>query len=339
MIEAISKKSFEMASINRARTPVRNRGHPFAMFLIRHTDVTDPAVNLALEEYCLRNLDSGFDYLLFYVNRSSIIIGRHQNPFQEFNQKLARQKDILPVRRISGGGAVYHDPGNLNFSFITDFTEEKLDYFKTLIKPILNTLQRLGVPAQLAEKNNIQVDGKKVSGTSQHTNMRRMLSHGTLLFDTELDVLQRVLDSNLVITKSRAVSSIKSKVTNISWHLHRPMGMDAFRTELVGGISEVFGELIEYRLTAEDWEAVDLLAQKKYIPWDWTYGRSPEFVVRHKVSLDAGDVDVHLVVKDGVIKAIALADQSEISSSALDTIRESIGRRYGAKVAGKIRGK
>ena len=309
------------------------------MFLIRHNDVSDPAINLALEEYCLSKLDPGSEYLLFYINRPSIIIGRHQNPFQEFNQKLARQKDILLVRRISGGGAVYHDSGNLNFSFITDFTKKKLDYFKILIEPILNTLQHLGVPAQLTGKNNIMVDGKKISGTSQHTNMRRMLSHGTLLFDSELGVLQRVLDSNLTITQSRAVSSITSKVTNISKHLRRPMGMDAFRTKLVGGISEVFGELIEYRLTAEDREAVDLLAQKKYNSWDWTYGRSPEFVVRHKVSLDAGDVDVNLVVKNGVIKAIALADQSEISPSALDPIRESIGRRYGAKVAEKIRSK
>jgi lipoate-protein ligase A len=301
------------------------------MFLIRHYDVTDPAVNLALEEYCLRNLDPGSEYLLFYINRPSIIIGRHQNPFQEFNQELARQKSILAVRRISGGGAVYHDPGNLNFSFITDFTEEKLDYFQTLIKPILNTLQHLGVPAKLTGKNNILVDGKKVSGNSQHTNMHRMLSHGTLLFDSDLDILQRVLSSNLAITNSRAVSSIKSKVTHISKHLRRTMGMDAFLAEMVDGMSEVFGELIEYRLTAEDWEAVDLLAQKKYKSWDWTYGRSPEFVVQHKFRLDAGDVDAHLIVKNGIIAKIELADQSEISSSAHETIRESIGKRYDLK--------
>jgi len=298
------------------------------MFLIRHTDVSDPAINLALEEHCLRNLDPGSEYLLFYINRPSIIIGRHQNPFQEFNQELARQKGIVAVRRISGGGAVYHDPGNLNFSFITDFTEEKLDYFKTLIQPILNTLQRLGVAAQLTENNNIRVDGYKVSGNSQHTNMRRMLSHGTLLFDSELRVLQRVLNSNLVITKSRAVSSIRSKVTNICEHLHRPMGMDAFRTEMVGGISEVFGKLIEYRLTAEDWEAVDLLAQKKYKSWDWTYGRSPEFVVQQKVSLDSGDVNAHLVVNNGVIKAIELADRFTESPSANNVIHMLVGERY-----------
>ena len=298
------------------------------MFLIRHNDVSDPAINLALEEHCLRNLNPGSEYLLFYINRPSIIIGRHQNPFQEFNQELARQKGIVAVRRISGGGAVYHDPGNLNFSFITDFTEQKLDYFKTLIQPILSTLQHLGVPARLTEKNNIRVDGQKVSGNSQHTNMRRMLSHGTLLFDSGLEVLQRVLDSNLVITKSRAVSSIKSKVTNISEHLHRPMGIDAFRAKLVNGISDVFGELIEYRLTDQDWEAVDLLAQRKYNSWDWTYGRSPEFVVQHKISLDSGVVNAHLVVNNGIIQAVELADRLAESSSPNELINDLIGERF-----------
>ena len=298
------------------------------MFIIRHYDVTDPAINLALEEYCLRNLDPGSEYLLFYINRPSIIIGRHQNPFQEFNQDLARQNGIVALRRISGGGAVYHDPGNLNFSFITDFTDEKLDYFKTLLQPILNTLQRLGVPAQLTGKNAIQVDGQKVSGTSQHTNMRRMLSHGTLLFDSELGVLQQVLDSNLVITRSRAVSSIKSKVTNISRYLRRPMDIHAFRAEMADGISNAFGELIEYRLTDDDWEAVDLLAQKKYSSWDWTYGRSPEFVVQHKISLDSGGVNAHLLVNKGVIKAVELADPFAESLSPNKLINELIGARF-----------
>lgn len=304
------------------------------MFLIRHYDVNDPAINLALEEYCLGNLDPGSEYLLFYINRPSIIIGRHQNPFQEFNQDLARQEGIVAQRRISGGGAVYHDLGNLNFSFITDFTEEKLDYFKTLIQPILSTLQRLGVPAQLTEKNNILVDGKKISGNSQHTNMRRMLSHGTLLFDSELEFLQQVLDSKLVITQSRAVSSIKSKVTNISEHLRHPMGMDAFRSEMVGGISDAFGKLGEYRLTAEGREAVQRLAKEKYKSWDWTFGRSPEFTVRHKVKLDSGHVDAHLIVKNGTIKDIQMLNHS-VDSSSMGRIRqEFIGKRYDLKFPG-----
>ncbi len=298
------------------------------MFLIRHNDVSDPAINLALEEVCLNTLDPGSEYLLFYINRPSIIIGRHQNPFQEFNPDLARQKGIVVLRRISGGGAVYHDPGNLNFSFITDFTDKKLDYFKTLLAPIRDTLQRLGVPAQLTEKNTIRVEGKKVSGTSQHTNMRRMLSHGTLLFDSDLAGMQQVLDSNLRITRSRAVSSLKSRVTNISGYLRRPMDMDAFRVEMADGISTAFGDLIEYRLTDDDWEAVDLVAQKKYNSWDWTYGRSPEFVVQHNVGLDGGDVDVQLVVKHGVIRSVAVADSLTESSASNKLITDLIGKRF-----------
>ena len=304
--------------------------------LIKNNNIIDPRVNLALEEYCLRNLDPGSEYLLFYINQPSIIIGRHQNPLQECNQKMARQKNILLVRRISGGGAVYHDPGNLNFSFITDFTEEKLDYFKILIKPIVNTLQRLGVAAVLTEKNNILVNGKKVSGNSQHTDMRRMLSHGTLLFDSDLEVLQRALESNLEITDSRAVSSIKSSVTNISEHLRHPIGIDAFRAEMVGGISDAFGELIEYQLTAEDREAIHRLAEKKYKSWDWTFGRSPEFAVHHKIRLDSGNVDANLIVKNGIIKDIELANQSAESSSVRNVINEFIGKRYDLKCTGGI---
>jgi len=305
------------------------------MFLINNNAVTDPAINLALEEHCFRNLDPASEYLLLYNNRPSIIIGRHQNPFQEFNHDLARRKDILLVRRISGGGAVYHDPGNLNFSFITDFTGEKLNYFKTLLNPILNTLQHLGVPAQLTDKNTILVKGKKISGNSQHTNMRRMLSHGTLLFDSDLDILQRALNSNLVVTKSRAVSSIKSKVTNISGHMRRPMGIDGFRAALMDGLSRVFGEISQYRVPADEWESVDLLAKTKYKSWDWTFGRSPEFTVHHQIRLDSGIVDAHFIVKHGVIGDVELADKSADSSSARQVIKEFVGERYDVSVLQK----
>jgi lipoate-protein ligase A len=312
-------------------TPACMQPNPYAMFLINNDEVTDPVINLALEEHCFRNLDPAYAYVLFYINQPSIIIGRHQNPFQEFNQDLARRRKIHLVRRISGGGAVYHDPGNLNFSFITDFNEDKLDYFKVLLKPILSTLQQLGIPAQLTERNNIVVDGKKVSGTSQHTNMRRMLSHGTLLFDSDLEMLERVLASELRITHSRAVKSIPSQVTNIGEHLRRPMDLDVFRTALVDGISEVLGETIEYRLTAEDWETVDLLAKIKYKSWDWTFGRSPKFSVQHQIRTESGDVSAHFVVINGIIRDIVFADQSANFSWVHKIRDELISARYNAK--------
>jgi len=302
------------------------------MLLIHNKNVADPAINLALEERCFRNLDPACEYVLFYVNRPSIIIGRHQNPLQECDLNLARRRDIHLVRRISGGGAVYHDPGNLNFSFITDFTEKKLDYFKTLLTPLLNTLQRLGVPAQLTDKNNILVNGKKISGNSQHTDMRRMLSHGTLLFNTDLDMLQRALNARLIVTESRAVSSIKSKVTNISGHMRRPMDMDAFRAALMDSLSRVFGEIRQSRVTADEWESVERLANTKYKSWDWTFGRSPGFTVHHQIKLASGRVDANFMVKNGVITDIELADKSADLSSARQVKKEFVGQRYDVSV-------
>jgi lipoate-protein ligase A len=298
------------------------------MLLIDNHNITDPAVNLALEEHCYRNLDPHHEYVLFYINQPSIIIGNHQNPFQEIKAGLATQKQIRTIRRISGGGAVYHDTGNLNFSFITDFGEEKLDYFKKLLQPITETLKRLGVPAELAEKNNIVVQDKKISGNSQHANMRRMLSHGTLLFDAELSILRQVLRSDLQIVESRAVASIPSSVTNISGYLCRPMKMAAFMAELADGIAQFFGKVEKYQLTAADWDAVHQLAEDKYRSWEWNIGRAPEFTVIHKIKFDAADVGVHLRVKNAAIEEVKFAGHQPVPAM-INLVHENlIGRRY-----------
>jgi lipoate-protein ligase A len=299
------------------------------MLLIDNNGATDPTLNLALEEYCYRNLDPHRDYVLFYINQPSIIIGNHQNPFQEIDFELAGRNKIRPVRRISGGGAVYHDPGNLNFSFITAFAGEMLDYFKTLLQPVLKTLQRLGVPAQLTEKNNITVGGKKISGNSQHTDMRRMLSHGTLLFDADLDVLHNVLAPKHDIIHSRAVASIPSKVTNISGHLSQPMGMDTFLAELIGGISKSFGDLAEHQLPAADWDAVYRLAEKKYQSWDWTFGKSPEFIAARRIRLESKDVNALITVKHGIIQNIRFPENNLNPQVIRQALNEYIDKRYG----------
>jgi lipoate-protein ligase A len=296
--------------------------------LIDNHNHTDPAVNLALEEHCYRNLDSGREYVLFYINQPSIIIGNHQNPFQEIKAGLAAQKKIRAIRRISGGGAVYHDTGNLNFSFITDFGDEKLEYFKKLLQPIIETLKRLGVPAELAEKNDIVVHGQKISGNSQHANMRRMLSHGTLLFDAELDILRQVLKSDLQIVESRAVASIPSSVTNISGYLSRPIKMAAFMAELADGIAQIFGKVGKYQLPAADWDAVHQLAEDKYRSWEWNIGRAPEFTVIHKIKMGTAEVGILIRVKNAVIEEVKIAGHEPVPAM-IDRITENlIGQRY-----------
>jgi lipoate-protein ligase A len=300
------------------------------MRLIDNKGADDPAVNLALEEYCYRKLDFGHDYVLFYINRPSIIIGNHQNPFQEVNFDIAVRQKIRPVRRISGGGTVYHDPGNLNFSFITAFNGEMLGYFKRLLQPVLKTLQRLGVAAKLTDKNNITVEGRKISGNSQHTDMRRMLSHGTLLFDARLDILHRLLESRLEIIHSRAISSIRSRVTNISDHLRRPLDLPGFLTELTAAVSEAFGRLPVCRLTAGDWTAVHRLAEEKYRSWEWTYGRTPEFSAIHRFKFDADDVCGRILVRRGIIADIQFPAHRARPAEIRRCRQEAIGQRFGA---------
>ena len=301
------------------------------MRLIDNNGVTDPTINLALEEYCYRNLDPRQSYVLFYINQPSVIIGNHQNPFQEVNFEFAIQNRIRTVRRISGGGAVYHDPGNLNFSFMTAFAAEMLDYFKTLLQPVLKTLQRMGVPARLTGKNNIVVQGRKISGNSQHTDMRRMLSHGTLLFDADLDVLHKVLAPKQNVSHSRAIASIPSRVTNISEHLAHPMDKKAFLAELIDAVSKSLGDLTDHQLTAADWDAVYRLSENKYQSWDWTFGKSPEFTVAHKVrlnSLDSKGEDALITVKNGIIQSIRFTRNRLGPQSIRRALDEYLGKRY-----------
>lgn len=298
------------------------------MFIIDNQNHTDPAINLALEEHCYRSLDPRHEYVMFYINRPSIIIGNHQCPFQEMDMGLATQLKVRPIRRISGGGAVYHDMGNLNFSFITAFGEEKLDYFKKLLQPVIETLRRLGVPARPTGKNNIVVENRKVSGNSQHANMRRMLSHGTLLFEAGLETLRQVLQPNLEIIQSRAIASIPSSVTNIKDYLRHPLEMEAFIAELIFGLSEEFGELSDYRLPAADWGTVYRLADDKYRSWDWNIGRSPEFTVSHRIKVDSTEEKVHLRVKHAIIRDVHIAGNPPDFNATSPRYATLIGRRY-----------
>jgi lipoate-protein ligase A len=298
------------------------------MLLIDNHNISDPAVNLALEEYCYRSFDPRHEYVLFYINSPSVIFGNHQSPFQEINFDLASQIQIQAVRRISGGGAVYHDTGNLNFSFITAFGEEKLDYFRKLLQPILVTLRRLGVPVERTEKNNIMLAGKKISGNSQHANIRLMLIHGTLLFDSDLNVLRQVLQSKLDIIRSKAVASIPSSVTNISDWLPGSIDMKTFLSELKIELSVSFGELSEIQLTAADWDAVHRLAEEKYRSWEWTFGRTPEFTARHRFKLDAIEVEVHLHIKNAIIKGIKFPDRQLDATMTNSKFANLMGKRY-----------
>ncbi|MBW7867470.1 MAG: lipoate--protein ligase [Brumimicrobium sp.] len=274
------------------------------MIFIENEGCNDPRINLALEEYVARNFPAQNDYLLFYINQPSIIIGKNQVTIEEVNQKYIEDNNIYVVRRISGGGAVYHDLGNLNFSFITNHDIKKLHNFKQFTKPVIDALTNLGLDAELIGRNDILIEGKKISGTAQFSNSRRMISHGTLLLDSDLDEVNNALQVKISKLESKGHKSVRSRVANINDFLKKRLTMDEFREMLLQGLFEGEPNFEKYHLTAEEWNGVYALRDSKYDTWDWNYGRSPKFNIQRTKRYPVGIIDARIFVEKGRIETL-----------------------------------
>ncbi|RAK19502.1 lipoate-protein ligase [Anoxybacillus vitaminiphilus] len=272
------------------------------MLFIDNEGMTDPRVNLAIEEYALKNLDMNETYLLFYINEPSIIIGKNQNTIEEINTKYIEEKGIHVVRRLSGGGAVYHDLGNLNFSFITKDDGESFHNFKKFTEPVIQALRKLGVNAELSGRNDILVEGRKISGNAQFSTKGRMFSHGTLLFDSEIDAVVSALNVKKDKIESKGIKSIRSRVANISEFLKEPITIDEFKQILLHSIFDTNGEIPTYKLTESDWKEIYRISEERYKNWDWNYGKSPKFNLQHTHRFPIGQIDVRLEVNKGMIE-------------------------------------
>lgn len=274
------------------------------MKFIDNKGITDPSINLALEEYVLQNFGEKDTYLLFYINEPSIIIGRNQNTVEEINTDYVDANGIQIVRRLSGGGAVYHDEGNLNFSFITKDDGESFHNFAKFTQPVVKALNKLGVPAELIGRNDLLVEGRKISGNAQFSTKGRMFSHGTLMFDSEIEHVVAALNVKMEKIESKGIKSIRSRVANISEFLEEEVSMDEFK-ELI--LRYIFGvddlkDVPRYELTEEDWKKIYQLSEERYRNWDWNYGKSPSFNIKESHKFDSGLLDVRLNVKKGLIE-------------------------------------
>lgn len=272
------------------------------MLFIDNGGSHDASFNLALEEFCLLNVPIENDYLLFYVNAPSIIIGKHQNTAEEIDADFVQERGIRVVRRISGGGAVYHDLGNLNFSFIRKYDKAKFNNYGAFTGPVTDALQSLGVAAELTGRNDILVDGRKVSGNAQAVRRDRMFSHGTLLFRSELDDVVHALKPKPGKLISKGIQSIRSRVVNIGDFLPAEMTMDDFRSALLKHLFPGNGTPPEYVLSSDDLLKVQALADSKYRSWDWNFGESPAFNLQRVQRFAIGEVDARLMVEQGYIK-------------------------------------
>lgn len=296
------------------------------MLFIDNKGITDPQINLAIEEYALKNLDINENYLLFYINEPSIIIGKNQNTIEEINTDYVEKNGIKVVRRLSGGGAVYHDLGNLNFSFITKDDGESFHNFRKFTEPVVAALKKLGVNAELSGRNDLEVEGRKISGNAQFSTKGRMFSHGTLMLNSEIENVVSALKVKKDKIESKGIKSVRSRVANISEFLTEKMEISEFRSLLLRNIFEGQDQIPEYVLTEEDWEKIHQLSKERYQNWEWNYGRSPKFNLQHSHRFPAGSIDVRLEVNKGIIENckiygdfFGVGDVSEIEETLTGT--------------------
>ena len=280
------------------------------MYFIDNKGITDPRINLAIEEYVLKNMDiEKDDYLLFYINQPSIIIGKNQNTIEEINTDYVDENGIIVVRRLSGGGAVYHDLNNLNFSFLTKDDGDSFMNYKKFTQPVVDALAKLGVNAELSGRNDIMAEGKKVSGNAQFTTKGRMFSHGTLLFKTDIDAVVNSLKVKQDKIESKGIKSVRSRVGNISDFLKEPMTVEQFRMEILKSIFGGEENIQYYELTEEDWTNIHKISEERYQKWEWNYGKSPKFNIQKTERFPQGGVDIRFdVVKGHIEEAVIFGD-------------------------------
>ncbi|MGF9977659.1 lipoate--protein ligase [Viridibacillus arvi] len=299
------------------------------MFFIDNKGITDPRINLAIEEYALKTMDVEKDsFLLFYINQPSIIIGRNQNTVEEINTDYVEDNGIIVVRRLSGGGAVYHDLGNLNFSFLTKDDGDSFQNFKKFTQPVVDALQKMGINSELSGRNDIMAEGRKISGNAQFSTKGRMFSHGTLLFDTEINAVVSALKVKKEKIESKGIKSIRSRVANITEFMNEAMTVEEFRLEILKSIFGGEENIQYYELTDEDWANIYKLSEERYQQWDWNYGQSPKFNVQRSQRFPSGSIDVRLEVKKGIMEEVHIFGDFFGVGDMADVEQALVGENY-----------
>ncbi|PKY90771.1 lipoate--protein ligase [Falseniella ignava] len=271
----------------------------------------DADLNIALETYLVENKLVDEPILLFYINKPSIIVGRNQNTAEEINQAYVDEHGINVVRRMSGGGAVYHDLGNVSFCFIKDDDGSFRD-FASFTKPVIQALHKMGATGAVLEgRNDLLIDGKKFSGNAMYAKDGRMTAHGTILFDSDLDEVTNALKPRKAKIESKGVKSIRSRVTNLKPYVseeYKDLTIEEFRDRL---LLEIFGvdrreDVPELKLTDKDWEGVMKIREERMGNWDWNYGQSPDFQYEQSHKFPFGFVDVRFNVRQGKMQDVRI---------------------------------
>jgi len=283
---------------------------------------TDPYFNLAIEEVLLKN--SRKEYLILGINNTSVIIGKHQAAHKEVDTEYVIGNQIPVIRRISGGGTVFHDKGNLNFTFIRQSETGKQVDFPKYTRPVIDFLLSLGIDAKFEGKNDIKVDGLKISGNAEHVHRDRVLHHGTLLFDSSLDHLRNSVRKDISCYRTRAVDSNPSSVTNLREMMPGSPDIYQFRSVMTNYFLRYFPDITIHELSENEKEEAEILAVKKYKTWEWNYAYGPEYHFDNRFKIEGKDHSCHLFVKAGIITECEIEGSEKMATAG----KKLIGCRH-----------
>ena len=259
----------------------------------------NPYYNMAFDEYCLESLPIDEPVFFLWQNKPAVIVGYNQEVNTEVNLDYLKEKGIDLVRRVTGGGAVYHDLENLNYTIVGRSEDLERDY-PEYAALMMKALQALGVPATLSGRNDILVDGKKVSGFAKRVCKNRLMVHGTLMYNVDVDVLTHVLNPSTTKLQSKGIASVRSRVTNLCNYLPELSDIQAFKNRLEEILSNNYSDA-EYKLSEADLANIQQLTDEKFATWEWNYGRSPKATLVHSARLACGTVEIHLTLAENRI--------------------------------------
>ncbi len=283
--------------------------------------------NIASEEYLLHKFPTE-DIFLLYVNAPSIIVGKFQNTLAEINLDYVNENEIKVVRRMSGGGTVYHDLGNLNFSFHTLLGDYDFMDFSRFTKPVLALLNDWDVPAKLEGRNDLLVDGKKFSGNAKLARNGKMIQHGTILFNSEMSVLGEALKVNPLKFVDKAVKSNRARVINLKEYLPEGTTLESLKLKLIEKMKADNESAEIYTLTPEDIQGIEKLMKEKYETWDWNFGFSPNYNFNKAIKIPAGFIEIHLDVVHGFIEKAKIFGDFFASNAIEDFEQILIGKKH-----------
>jgi lipoate-protein ligase A len=292
-------------------------------------NLTNPNFNLAAEEYILKNFSE--DVFMLWRNEPSIIVGKNQNTLSEINYDYVKEKSIPVVRRLTGGGAVFHDLGNLNFTFISTDDAKSFNNFRKFTQPIIDILKELSVDAEFSGRNDLTIDGRKFSGNAQCNYKNKVMHHGTLLFTSIITDISSALKVKPSKFEGKGVKSVASRVTNISEHLKNPLTILEFKDMIMKYISQKNTDYKIYKFSEEDLNNIKKLYDEKYNTWEWNFGNSPKYTLVNELKYVGGNVEFYLNVEKGVITDLKICGDFFGKSDLSDIENLLIGIRHNEK--------